>query len=113
MLEIKFWRFGNSIVMKVLNQGEEIERGNFEFKASNGIVIKSDSCPSMEGKCLFVRGSNKEFDDMTSADSWLSVETAKKALNMYIAAIQEYNSIVSESEDKKEKEEDCETIVVF
>ena len=101
MLEIKFWRIENSIVMKVLNQGEEIERGNFEFKASNGIVIKSDNRPLIASNHFFVRGANKEFDNMTSADAWFSVETAKKTLKMYIEAIQEYNNSLSlqKSED--------------
>ena len=47
MLKIKFWRIENSIAMKVSNQGEEIKRGDFEFNASNGITIKSNSHPQI------------------------------------------------------------------
>lgn len=111
MLEIKFWRIENSIVMKVLNQGEEIERGSFSFTASNGIKIKSTYHPQMEDDYLFVRGTNVTLDPATSSIDFPSVEVAKKYLKMYIEAIKEYNSLVKPKNE--EKIDDCETITVF
>ena len=111
MLEIKFTRIENSIVMKVLEQGEEIERGNFSFTASNDITIKSTNNPQMENNNLFVRGINTTPDAVTSSIDFPSVNFAKIYLKKYIEAIKEYNSLVKPKNE--EEMDDCETITVF
>ena len=111
MLEIKFWRIENSIVMKVLEQGEEIERGSFSFRTSNEITIKSTYYPQIEEDYLFVRGTNVALDTATSSIDFPSVEVAKKYLKMYIEAVKEYNNLVKPKDE--EKIDECETITVF
>ena len=109
MLEIKFWRIENSIAMKILEQGEEIERCGFVFKASNGITILSCHKPAIArdyiGKTneygLCIRGDNEDKDNNISTHDFDDVETAKRFLKMYVEATKEYNNSLSlqKSED--------------
>ena len=63
MLKIKFWRIENVLLMKVLEQGDEIERGLFHFSASNGVDIKSTFNPQMRLDVLYIRGDDEDIDD--------------------------------------------------
>ena len=54
MLKIKFWRIENVILMKILEQGDEIERGNFGFEASNGVKLRSATYPQICTSKLFI-----------------------------------------------------------
>ena len=63
MLKIKFWRIENVILMKILEQGNEIERGNFRFNASNGIEVFSYNNPSLSCDTICLRGNSKELDE--------------------------------------------------
>lgn len=110
MLKIKFWRIENSIAMKVLKQGEEIIRGNFEFKASNGITIKSNYCSQIAENYLYVRGNAISLDDDVTTYDFCSIATSKKQLALYLEAIKEYNNslLLQKSEDK---ENDIEIVI--
>lgn len=110
MLKIKFWRIENSIAMKVLKQGEEIIRGNFEFKASNGITIKSNYCSQIAENYLYVRGDAISLDDNVITYDFCSIATSKKQLALYLEAIKEYNNslLLQKSEDK---ENDIEIVI--
>ena len=47
MLKIKFWRIENVLLMKVLEQGEEIKRWDFKFCESNVINVMSICIPEI------------------------------------------------------------------
>lgn len=103
MLKVKFWRIENVLLMKILEQGNEIERCNFVFKASNGITILSCHKPAIArdyisrtneyGLCI--RGDNEDKDNNISTHNFGNVETAKRFLKIYVEAIKEYNNSLS------------------
>lgn len=109
MLKIKFWRIENFIVMKILKQGDEIERGNFRFKASNDIVFCSKKDPEICHTDLYLRGINVSNDNRCSAWSFATSEKAKEMLKTYIEAVKEYNN--SLQQPAAEDVEDIETII--
>ena len=97
MLKIKFWRIENFIVMKILEQGDEIERDNFRFKASNDIVFCSKKDPEICLTDLYLRGTNISNDNRCSAWSFTTSEKAKEMLKAYVEAVKEYNNSLPQS----------------
>ena len=94
MLKIKFWRVENVLLMKVLEQGDEIKRGDFKFCASNGIEVKSLCRPELIPDIIYVRGCEEEYDDNIVPCEYSNAEGAKEMLARYIEAVREYNSIL-------------------
>lgn len=92
MLKIKFWRIENVLLMKVLEQGEEIKRGDFKFCASNGIKVMSICSPELTPAFINIRGHAKEYDDNIVPRECINAEEAKAMLARYIEAVREYNS---------------------
>ena len=92
MLKIKFWRVENVLLMKVLEQGDGIKRGDFKFCASNGIEVKSLCRPELIPDIIYVRGCEEEYDDNIVPCEYSNAEGAKEALARYIEAVREYNS---------------------
>ncbi len=110
MLKIKFWRIENVILMKILEQGNEIERGNFNFKASNGVSLCSAVMPSLyEGDTIYLRGNSEESDEIVSAYDCDTNEAAKKRLKAYVEAVKEYNNRLQHT--TAEDVEDIETVI--
>ena len=109
MLKIKFWRIENVILMKILEQGNEIERGNFRFNASNGIEVFSYNNPSLSCDTICLRGNSKELDETISAQDFISNEAAKKRLKAYVEAVKEYNNRLQHT--TAEDIEDIETVI--
>ena len=75
MLKIKFWRIENVVLMKVLEQGEEIKRGCGEFFRTDYLGLVSMYNPGILINKLLVRGKDEEDDNMVI--SWVS-KIAKK-----------------------------------
>lgn len=104
MLKVKFWRVENFLFMKVLEQGDEIKRGNFKFEASNGIMIESLETSSLSSislsteRCLCIRGRITEADNDVVMNQFGSEKIAKEVLNLYVEAIKEYNKSLSYQE---------------
>lgn len=92
MLKIKFWRVENVLLMKVLEQGDEIKRGDFKFCASNGIKVMSICSPELTPAFINIRGRTEEYDDNIAPCEYSNAEGAKEALARYIEAVREYNS---------------------
>lgn len=109
MLKIKFWRIENVILMKILEQGDEIERGRFKFKASNGITLASSDNPQIIAERLFIRGKDKSDDENVVACEYTTTETAKELLKNHIEAVKEYNN--SLQQPAAEDVEDIETVI--
>lgn len=80
MLKIKFWRIENVLLMKVLEQGEEIKRGDFKFCASNGIKVMSICSPELTPAFINIRGRAKEYDDNIVPRECINAEEAKAML---------------------------------
>lgn len=108
MLKVKFWRIENVLLMKVLEQGDEIKRGNFKFEASNGIIIESLERPSLisiylsTGRRLCIRGRIAKDDNNVAVAQFGSEKFAKESLNLYVEAIKEYNKSLSYQEQEDE-----------
>lgn len=110
MLKIKFWRIENVLLMKVLEQGNEIKRGDFKFCASNGIKVTSISSPELTPAFINIRGRAKEYDDNIVPCEYSNAEEAKAMLARYIEAVKEYNtSLLRKSNDKDDIE--IETVI--
>ena len=92
MLRIKFWRIENVLLMKVLEQGEEIKRGDFKFCASNGIKVMSICSPELTPAFINIRGRAKEYDDNIVSRECINAGEAGAMLARYIEAVKEYNS---------------------
>ena len=91
MLKIKFWRIENVILMKILEQGDEIERGNFGFEASNGVKLRSATYPQICTSKLFIQGKFESFDKDVEICTYDTSEEAREQLKAYVEAIKEYN----------------------
>lgn len=91
MLKIKFWRIENVILMKILEQGDEIERGNFSFKASNGVSLCSGLVPEIADERIYLRGRDISQDTQVVNKFFDTSEEAKVCLKAYIEAVKEYN----------------------
>lgn len=109
MLKIKFWRIENVILMKILEQGDEIKRGNFEFEASNGVNLHSRLEPTIYDKSISLRGKDISQDKQVVSKYFNTAEEAKEHLKAYIEAVREYNN--SLQQPAAEDVEDVETVI--
>lgn len=109
MLKIKFWRIENVILMKILEQGDEIERGKFEFEASNGVNFFSQSRPEIESRNIYLRGDNICCDTQVALQYFGTSEKAREQLKAYVEAVKEYNNSLQQS--AAEDVEDIETVI--
>lgn len=102
MLKIKFWRIENILLMKVLEQGEEIKRGDFKFCASNGIKVMSICSPELTPAFINIRGRAKEYDDNIVSRECINAGEAGAMLARYIEAVKEYNTSLSRKSNDKD-----------
>lgn len=109
MLKIKFWRIENVILMKILEQGDEIERWNFEFKASNGIGLYSRLDPEIADERIYLRGRDISQDTQVVIEYFNTSEEAKERLKSYVEAVKEYNDSLQHT--SAEDIEDIETVI--
>lgn len=109
MLKIKFWRIENVILMKILEQGDEIERGKFEFEASNDVKLCSQFEPEIDDTKIFLRGTNISRDKQVVNSCFFTPEKARIRLKAYAEAVKEYNNSLQQS--AAEDVEDIETVI--
>ena len=109
MLKIKFWRIENIILMKILEQGDEIERGKFEFEASNGMSLSSRVKPEIDDTEIFLRGRDISRDARVVSEYFNTSEEAKEQLKAYVEAVKEYNNSLQQPTAKDV--EDIETVI--
>ena len=92
MLKIKFIRFGNCVLMQILEQGKEIERGSGDvFKASNGITIKSSHYIELDSSVIGIMGKEPQDDSYVTAAEFDSQKQASEYIKRCTEAIKEYN----------------------
>lgn len=93
--------------MKILEQSNDIERGVFEFKATNMIEICSNSIPGLTHNLIQIRGYNKKKDDRIVSIDCEDDVCAKSRLDEYVKAIRECNNYL------RKRNEDIEVEVVI
>ena len=111
MLRVQFWRIENVVAMKVLEQGEEIERGVGTVHCDdNGISIISSGVPALERGYneIYIRGTQREFDNSVDCENFNDSERAKEFIAKAVKAIHEYNI---ETGETKEETTDIETVI--
>lgn len=109
MLKVKFWRIENVVLMKVLEQGEEIKRGCKEVFESVDFSIYSQCTPSMYANGIYVRGSKMEDDNKVRYYCLSNCAEAKLYIERATEAIHEYNQ--SLSKDPEQISDDIETVI--
>ena len=110
MLKVKFWRIENVVLMKILEQGDEIKRGNGNFFSDGDITLSSKTFPEMCDSTLYVCGDRQTSDNGIEIKEYGTIENAKTALSKYIHAISEYNRSLTETANP-ESDDDSETII--
>lgn len=99
MLKVKFWRVENVVLMKVIEQGDEIKRGSGEIYVDpyTGISIWSDDCPRIYLNAISIRGSFKECDELVVCQQFSSIFDAENFYRKAIQTVQDYNSSFKKS----------------
>lgn len=110
MLKIKFWRIENTIVMKILEQGDEIKRGRGSFFQHEGVELRSCAYPCLYTNEILVCGHNQWQDNRCSSLELDNIEKAKSTLRKYIAVIKAYNQKLILSGDNQ-NEDDIEEVI--
>lgn len=120
MLKIKFWRIENVVLMKVLEQGDEIKLGDGEFFNCSKAFHRSpyNLCVHLISKYsephiflatpsdiyINVRGPKKEFDDIITMCPFETESKAKDVLSCCVHAVKSYNRTVALLEPVNDKE---------
>lgn len=94
-IKVKFWRFDNLVVMRVLDMPERY-RGKFTLDSGKGYSIVSMSSPEISDTTLYLRGNNQQKDNDYAFLKYETAEEAKGAIDKFSRMIRELN------------EEDCE-----
>lgn len=101
MLKVKFWRIENVVLMKVLEQGDEIERGLIDFfddKVTN-INLSSDNRPRIflgfdDTRHIYVRGKDDSSDYNVVSIDFDTIADAKEFYHNAIKTIKDYNKYI-------------------
>lgn len=97
MLKVKFTRIKNVVVAEILEQGNEIKRG--EFRISDGTYfICSLAEPHLNDYTLYIRGNYPQFDEFVCAYSYDTIIEAKEAIAAFKALIEKHNSSYSKED---------------
>ena len=101
MLKVKFWRIGNVVCMKVLEQPEELRLGNGKLVCFlNGFSIFSDEFPDInDADSLYIRGSSKKWDYTVVCYDFNEGDQAKEYIERALDAINELNKKYSPAQD--------------
>ena len=97
MLKIKFWRVENVVLMKVLEQGDEIKRncGEIYKDPYTEISIWSEDCPRIYSNAISIQGSFKDCDELVVCQQFSSIFNAENFYKKAIQTVQDYNSSCS------------------
>ncbi len=98
MLKIEIGNYGNVVIGKVLEQGEEIKRGSgLFFTASNGLEIKSNHSQNISSDTLWVKGLLYTNDNIPFYYECESSDEAIKLIEKVKIAVKEYNLSLKEN----------------
>ena len=91
MLKIKFWRIENVVLMKILEQDENLRKKTDWRDSETGIRIKSINSPVLSYYTIYIRGKMYEDDNLISSYSYETEKEAIKALKDIAIAIKNFN----------------------
>ena len=98
MLRVEFKQIENVVLMKVIEQGNEIELGRGCFFEYNGIRLHSVGRPQICSYSLFVKGSSECAQDVYVSESFNTPEEAAEHIVKFTNCIDAYNDSVKETD---------------
>ena len=98
MLKIEFKQIENVVLMKVLEQGDEIKLGCGCFFEHNGIKLCSGSHPEIYLSSLYVKGSSDCAQDIYQSISFNTPKKASEYIMKMTNCIDAYNELVEEKD---------------
>ena len=98
MLKVEFKQIENVVLMKVLEQGNEIELGRGCFFEYNGIRLHSVGRPQICSYSLFVKGSSECAQDVYVSESFNTPEEASEHIAKFTECIDAYNESVKDKD---------------
>ena len=98
MLKLKFYQIENVVLMRILEQPERM----FEYRSSDNFLLASRAYPQMNSNEIFVRGTDKAYDNNLSSITFLTTEKAKDFIATAKKAVREYNEKDFPEENIKE-----------
>lgn len=98
MLKVEFKQVENVVLMKVLEQSDEIKLGCGRFFEHNGIKLYSTFYPEICSSSLYVKGKSKDAQDVYTSKSFNTPEEAAEYIVKFTECIDAYNESVKEKE---------------
>lgn len=98
MLKVEFKQVENVVLMKVLEQGKEIELGHGVFFKHNDIKVISSGYPSIYPDTLCVKGTANFNQDNYASHSFNTSEEAEEYIAKFTEVINAYNESVKEND---------------
>lgn len=98
MLKVEFNQVENVVLMKVLEQGDEIKLGCGCFFKHNGIELFSTFYPEIYLSSLFVKGKFEDAQDVYASRSFNTPEEASECIAKFTKCIDAYNESVKEKD---------------
>ena len=98
MLKVEFKQIENVVLMKVLEQGDEIKLGCGCFFEHNGIKLCSGSHPEIYLSSLYVKGSSDCAQDIYQSISFGTPKKASEYIVKMTNCIDAYNELVKEKD---------------
>ena len=98
MLKVEFKQIENVVLMKVLEQGDEIKLGCGCFFEHNGIKLRSVDCPQIRSSSLYIKGESDDVQDVYTSKSFNTPEEASEHIAKFTKCIDAYNESVKEKD---------------
>ena len=98
MLKVEFKQIENVVLMKVLEQGDEIKLGCGCFFEYNGIKLCSGSHPEIYLSSLYVKGNSDCAQDIYQSISFSTPKKASEYIMKMTNCIDAYNELVKEKD---------------
>ena len=98
MLKVEFKQIENVVLMKVIEQGNEIELGCGCFFEHNGIKLYSAFYPDIYSSSLYVKGKSDDVQDVYTSKSFNTPEEVSEHIAKFTECIDAYNDSVKETD---------------
>lgn len=98
MLKVEFKQIENVVLMKVLEQGNEIELNSGCFFEYKGVKLCSTSYPQIYLSSLYVKGESERVQDIYASMSFNTPEEAAERIVKFTECIDAYNESVKEKD---------------
>ena len=96
MLKVEFKQIENVVLMKVIEQGNEIKLGCGCFFEHNGIKLLSVGCPQICSSSLYVKGESDDVQDVYTSKSFDTPKEASEHIVKFTECIEAYNDSVKD-----------------